>query len=242
MRVDMAYRRRTYGFTIVELLIVIVVIAILAAITVVSFNGIQKRAQTTQYAAAADAVIKALKLYQVDKSFSELYTQLGGNGSDDIQFCFAKTVDLPAIDGFGTGECMLPASPAITANDTAIGVLYAHNVSSYKPMNLPVVTLDIPSQTYKTRGVIVDIWPGDAGVDVTWYTPDSTSCGQGRDGPGGFLDKIKAIIDSGTTEGTVYSYMTISELEDSYSALIGMYIDVYGSIDIVRRVCMVHLR
>ncbi|MCB8045019.1 prepilin-type N-terminal cleavage/methylation domain-containing protein [Microbacterium oxydans] len=32
------------GFTIVELMIVVVVIAILAAITIVAYNGIQKRA------------------------------------------------------------------------------------------------------------------------------------------------------------------------------------------------------
>jgi len=36
------------GFTIVELLIVIVVIGILAAITIVSFNGVQARARTAQ--------------------------------------------------------------------------------------------------------------------------------------------------------------------------------------------------
>ena len=35
------------GFTIVELLIVIVVIAILAAITIVAFNGIQERARAS---------------------------------------------------------------------------------------------------------------------------------------------------------------------------------------------------
>ena len=35
------------GFTIVELLIVIVVIAILAAITIVAFNGIQQRAKNS---------------------------------------------------------------------------------------------------------------------------------------------------------------------------------------------------
>jgi prepilin-type N-terminal cleavage/methylation domain-containing protein len=35
------------GFTIVELLIVIVVIAILAAITVVAYNGIQDRARNS---------------------------------------------------------------------------------------------------------------------------------------------------------------------------------------------------
>lgn len=38
---------RSTGFTIVELLIVIVVIGILAAITIVAFNGIQNRANDT---------------------------------------------------------------------------------------------------------------------------------------------------------------------------------------------------
>jgi prepilin-type N-terminal cleavage/methylation domain-containing protein len=37
--------RKQYGFTIVELLIVIVVIGILAAITVIAFNGVQERAK-----------------------------------------------------------------------------------------------------------------------------------------------------------------------------------------------------
>ena len=41
------------GFTIVELLIVIVVIAILAAITIVAYNGIQQRARNSSYQDAA---------------------------------------------------------------------------------------------------------------------------------------------------------------------------------------------
>lgn len=41
------------GFTIVELLIVIVVIAILAAITIVAYNGIQQRAKNSSYQDAA---------------------------------------------------------------------------------------------------------------------------------------------------------------------------------------------
>lgn len=52
------------GFTIVELLIVVVVIAILAAITIVSYNGITNRAN----ASAADSLVaswrKKVELYQ----------------------------------------------------------------------------------------------------------------------------------------------------------------------------------
>jgi prepilin-type N-terminal cleavage/methylation domain-containing protein len=54
--------RRT-GFTIVELLIVIVVIGILAAITVVAYNGIQARARNAQQLASAKSYMQALSLY-----------------------------------------------------------------------------------------------------------------------------------------------------------------------------------
>lgn len=52
------------GFTIVELLIVIVVIAILAAISVVAFNGIQARAQNTNRLTELNAWSKLFALYK----------------------------------------------------------------------------------------------------------------------------------------------------------------------------------
>lgn len=51
------------GFTIVELLIVIVVIAILAALSVVAYNGIQQRARDTQRKSDIAQIVKGLELY-----------------------------------------------------------------------------------------------------------------------------------------------------------------------------------
>lgn len=56
------------GFTIVELLIVIVVIAILAAISIVSYNGIQQRARDSGRKTDITAVQNALGLYYIDNN------------------------------------------------------------------------------------------------------------------------------------------------------------------------------
>lgn len=58
-------RQKQTGFTIVELLIVIVVIGILAAITIVAFNGVQKRARDTQRLSDANAIVKSIEQYKV---------------------------------------------------------------------------------------------------------------------------------------------------------------------------------
>ena len=55
-----------FGFTIVELLVVIVVIGILAAITIVSYTGISNKAVASSIQSDLDNASKALKLFQVD--------------------------------------------------------------------------------------------------------------------------------------------------------------------------------
>ncbi|MES2630783.1 MAG: prepilin-type N-terminal cleavage/methylation domain-containing protein [Patescibacteria group bacterium] len=58
--------RKQSGFTIVELLIVVVVIAILAAITITAYNGIQNRARASAAQSAAAQVAKKIAYWQVE--------------------------------------------------------------------------------------------------------------------------------------------------------------------------------
>lgn len=63
IKLNSAVRR---GFTIVELLIVVVVIAILAAITIVSYNGITTRANASAAKSTAATWQKKIELYQAE--------------------------------------------------------------------------------------------------------------------------------------------------------------------------------
>ncbi len=56
------------GFTIVELLIVIVVIAILAAISIVAFTGVQQRGRDSGRASDINSISKALTAYTAQGS------------------------------------------------------------------------------------------------------------------------------------------------------------------------------
>lgn len=89
------HKKQTTGFTIVELLIVIVVIGILAAITVVAFNGVQERAMNTKTTQALSGWIKALTLYKADKgSWPSGWVCLGEGYSYGLN-----------AEATGTGQC-----------------------------------------------------------------------------------------------------------------------------------------
>ena len=68
LRTRKLYTRENRGFTIVELLIVIVVIAILAAITIVAYTGIQDRAVVSSLSSTLSQTAKKVEAYAVENS------------------------------------------------------------------------------------------------------------------------------------------------------------------------------
>ena len=58
---------KSRGFTIVELLIVIVIIGVLAALVIVAYNGIQQRANNTQTIDAVSKYVRVVMMYAQDK-------------------------------------------------------------------------------------------------------------------------------------------------------------------------------
>ena len=95
------------GFTIVELLIVIVVIAILAAITIVSYNGIQNRANDSAVQSDLTAFVKKMEMLKIDSPTgtypSTLTSAMGFTFSEDaygrddqsrnLRYCYNSSTD-----------------------------------------------------------------------------------------------------------------------------------------------------
>jgi prepilin-type N-terminal cleavage/methylation domain-containing protein len=92
--------KKQTGFTIVELLIVIVVIGILAAITIVAYNGIQERARATTVSSALSQAAKKLAVYQVD--YPDIYPAdktaleaIGIKDSASVTYQYTRTASMP---------------------------------------------------------------------------------------------------------------------------------------------------
>jgi len=75
----MVVKNKQSGFTIVELLIVIVVIGILAAISIVAYSGIQQRARDAVRINDISQLQRAIEMYKLEDS-TDMYPSVGTDG------------------------------------------------------------------------------------------------------------------------------------------------------------------
>jgi prepilin-type N-terminal cleavage/methylation domain-containing protein len=104
------------GFTIVELLIVIVVIGILAAIVIVAYNGIQDRAKNTKYLTDATALQKGAEAVNADLG---AYPTGADTAALVASFNASGTFKIPTGVTVVYASAAQANSAAITANDLA---------------------------------------------------------------------------------------------------------------------------
>ncbi len=106
------------GFTIVELLIVIVVIAILAAISIVAYNGVQQRTRDSVRLQDMASIAKALEVY---KTVHGRYpAQVGTRGAGGWELSTTGTVAtnfLAALKSSEVGVSTVPVDPRNTATE-----------------------------------------------------------------------------------------------------------------------------
>lgn len=103
------------GFTIVELLIVIVVIGILAALVITTFNGIQQKGRDTERQTDIKALHGQLEAYYAQNGRYPTSNDLGTNSANNVTFIGTnmKGLDKEALrDPKGTsGDFSLLSAP-----------------------------------------------------------------------------------------------------------------------------------
>lgn len=154
------------GFTLVELLIVIVVIAILAAISVVAYNGIQKRAHNSAQAVDMSNAAKAMELYYAlhDRyptvpSYSSTWGYCVGTGYPD-GYCFDSNYDAHRYP---------ESDRTITDALTTVAATPSHERTSVHGLSGPFVQA-FSSNHYRVNGVFYGSTCDNS--DPSWADPN----------------------------------------------------------------------
>lgn len=138
--------KKPRGFTIIELLIVIVIIAILAAVTLVAYSSIQQRANNVARIANANAAVKLLSAYVATYStypyVASSSSCLGNGFADSNTHCWGidsatpgtRNATLNDVELVKVGSLPNNTTPPVqVASGRALGPVYIYS---------PTYTLD----------------------------------------------------------------------------------------------------
>jgi len=132
--------KKQFGFTIVELLIVIVVIGILAAITIVAFNGVQSKAKLASMQSEIVGATKKLETYKVTVGTAAQYPSdlaaagVTSSGSNTLAYTpggNSSTYCLSVVNGqdsmYVTNSSLKPQQGSCAAPDQLIALWAMNN-------------------------------------------------------------------------------------------------------------------
>lgn len=172
------------GFTIIELIVVIVVIGILAAITLMSYTGVQRRARDDHRVTDVSNIEKAMELYYSDNGSYPVPTGSTGSiinsgwyysGDNSWTMLSGLMLGSQAIDVLPTDPTNTP-SPSVLSTGSYGYAVFVNNGSNHcgagkGQMYLIVYRLEGMSQQLKSDGACTTNPLGDAyaGTGASYY-------------------------------------------------------------------------
>lgn len=156
------------GFTIVELLIVIVVIALLAAIALVAYNGIDDKAKASKVAYSLNQASKKVRLWQAENLDGPPATLADAGISNTADVSYQYSVDSTASPAtFCISATTVSTSYYLSSssNTAQPGICPGHNLlvwnKSQSTMPVPSATYD--TSTYRTATASMRLGPAQTG-------------------------------------------------------------------------------
>lgn len=142
---------KIHGFTVVELLVVIIVISVLAAISVIAYNGVTQRSEDSQIASKVQGLVNL---------FTSFAATTDGTVPQADWACVGEPEDYPAENGYTAEWCQQPyqAPPIPNGNDHPINATLNARLKATIINRMPngrIPEVDLGGGT-KYRGILYD--------------------------------------------------------------------------------------